>query len=506
MAAMSRIAFVRPLVALVLAGASSSFQDPGAPPQEGAARERPVEEDLPRGLLRSETGAFQGYTLVSPLASKVVYLLDMQGEVVHRWETQYPPSAVYLLPNGNLLRTGRVDENEVFRGGGICGQLQEIDWDGKVVWDYRMADEYRTSHHDVEPLPNGNVLLIAWEHRFREDAIAWGRDPEHVGEDGFWPDAVYEVKPIRPEGGEIVWEWHVWDHVVQDLDPEQQNHGDVSQHPGKVDINADHRDRPPITEEERREREELERQMRALGYVGGVDDAPRVIREGHAPDWLHTNAIDYHPEHDLIVLSTPHLCELWVIDHSTTTEEAAWGSGGRWGKGGELLWRWGNPRNYGHGDDPDRQLFYQHDAQWIAGEKPGELRLTVFNNGGGRPGGDHSSVDELVLPFDPEKGFLREPGLPFGPSQPAWSYTDPPAFFSAFISGAQRLPNGNTLICEGAEGRVFEVTRAGEIVWDWRNPFEAEVKSPGRGGNAPPHALFRATRIAADDPALQGRL
>ena len=61
-------------------------------------------------------------------------------------------------------------------------------------------------------------------------------------------------------------------------------------------------------------------------------------------DWLHTNGIDYNAEYDLIVLSVPRMNELWVIDHSTTTEEALGSTGGRWGKGGDLLWRWGNPR------------------------------------------------------------------------------------------------------------------------------------------------------------------
>lgn len=249
---------------------------------------------------------------------------------------------------------------------------------------------------------------------------------------------------------------------------------------------------------------EIERQMRALGYAGGDEEEEAAApRSGTAPDWLHTNSVDYLPEYDLIVLSTPHLDELWVIDHSTTTEEAAGASGGRWGHGGDLLWRWGNPRVYGHGEDGDRALFYQHNPTWIEGEHPTELRLLLFNNGGGRPGGDHSSLDELVLPFDPERGFLRDEGRPFGPTEPVWSYSAPGAFFSPFISGAQRLPNGNTLACSGVPGRIFEVTYEGRIVWEFLNPYEGEpIEVPG---SPPRTAVFRATRVPKDHPGLQGR-
>jgi hypothetical protein len=199
------------------------------------------------------------------------------------------------------------------------------------------------------------------------------------------------------------------------------------------------------------------------------------------------------------------MCELWVIDHSTTTEEAAWTSGGRWGRGGDLLWRWGNPRTYGCGTDADQRLFYQHNPVWIPGETPGELRLLVYNNGGGRPDGDWSSVDELVLPFDPEQGFLREPGQAFGPAAPAWTYSDKGSFFSGFISGAQRLPGGNTLICEGAPGRLLEVTREGQVVWEFVNPFGGDFMATPNAGQAPKTALFRATRLAPDHPGLAGR-
>ncbi len=463
-----------------------------------------------RGLVLRAEGAFQGYTLFSPLNSKTAYLVDLNGEVVHRWETSHPPGEwLYLLDDGHLLRTARLEGNPRFHGGGIGGGLQEIDWDGKVLWEFTLADDYQTTHHDIDPLPSGNVLVTVWEHRFREDALEWGRDPGHVGEAGMWPDAVLEIEPTRPKGGAIVWEWHAWDHLVQDLDPERANHGSIPDHPELVDINADHRDKPPMSEEELQRLAEIEEQMRALGYAGGsgpasdtsVASAPRDPNAVDS-DWLHTNSVDYLPEHDLIVINTPNLGEFWVIDHSTTAEEAAWHSGGRWKKGGDILYRWGNPKNYGAGAQADRRFFGQHDVRWLPSERPGELRVLVFNNGQGRPEGEYSSVDELVLPFDPKQGFVRETGRAFDPPEPVWSYSAPPEFYSPFISGAERLPNGNTLVCSGVQGRIFEVTREGRIVWDYLNPFGGDVKSSPQSGNSPPTALFRATRIAKGHPGL----
>ena len=487
-----------PSLALVLAAVSLA---PAAAQKPGEA----IEE--PRGLVLNDPAAFQGYTLFAPINSAWVELLDMQGQSVHRWKTELGPSgAVYLTEEGHLLRCARLESNPRFKGGGIAGVLQRLDWDGTVLWEYRLADEYQTQHHDFEPMPNGNLLFIAWEMRERSDLLEWGRDPAQCTEQGLWPDALIEIRPT-PEGGEVVWEWHVWDHLIQDLDPEKTNYGSIPDHPELLDINYDHRERPAMTPEQRKQEEELERQMRALGYVGGDEEEDeQKAADVKQADWMHTNAVDYCPEYDLIVISSPELCEILVIDHSTTTEEAAWHAGGRWGRGGDLLYRWGNPKNYGLGDESDQKLFYQHNVEFQPVGPDGKLRVTVFNNGGGRPDGTSwSSVDELVLPFDPETGFTRAEGQPFGPAAPAWSYSDPEHFLSPFISGAQRLPNGNTLICSGVEGRIFEVTPDERVVWDFENTYGGDVPNSPIGGNAPKRALFRATRLPADHPGL-GRL
>src|SRR5262249_52773736 len=204
------------------------------------------------------------------------------------------------------------------------------------------------------------------------------------------------------------------------------------------------------------------------------------------PDYTHFNGVAYNPDLDQIAVSVWTFSEFWIIDHSTTTAEAAGHTGGRYGRGGDLLYRWGNPRAYRAGKKEDQKLFSQHNAHWIPQGLPGAGHLLLFNNGTGRTGENYSSVDELVLPVDSQGRYTCKLGTAYGPDQPVWSYTAPKKtdFFSAFISGTQRLANGNTLICSGANGTVFEVTPEKEIVWKYVNPAKAgtPIGSPPRPG------------------------
>jgi hypothetical protein len=482
-----------------------AFQEPAASTPE-----------VVRGLRKAESGASPGYVLFSPMRSLSTVLIDARGETVHTWKSPHPPLHVILLDDGSILRSGKDEDNPVFYGGGLGGRIQRVAKDSTVLWDYVLSDERDCLHHGFEVMPDGNLLCIAWERLTREEALALGRDPAVVDEKGLWSDWIFEVRPTPPVGGEIVWEWHANDHLIQDLDPTKPNHGSVPDHPERVDINGDHRSEPPLTPAQRAEQEELEAEMRALGYSGDDGDQadastamPTEARERR--DWLHTNSVDYQPATDLILLSIPRLNEIWIIDHSTTTAEARGSAGGRWKKGGDLLYRWGNPEMYGAGTEADQQLFFQHQPEWVSPGLPGAGHVVLFNNGRKRADKEYSSVDELVLPFDPAHGFLREPGKAFGPAEPLWSYSEPDAFYSHFISGCQRLPNGNTFICSGKQGRLFEVTPAGEIVWEYWNPHGGEIeRSQGRAappGELPnpsePTSCFRAEKIAPDHPALR---
>jgi len=427
------------------------------------------------GLFVNEEGSYNGYTLFAPLQYRTTYLIDNEGRLVQSWDSTYTPgNSVYLLENGNLLRTATPPRgpNARFGTGGAGGRIEEFTWDGTLVWEFEYSSDQHLQHHDIERLPNGNVLMIAWEYKTAAEAIAAGRDPDLLAEGELWPDHIIEVEPTGATGGNIVWEWHVWDHLVQDYDPTRDNYGVVADHPELIDLN--------------------------------FDGAGR----GQA-DWNHINSVDYNAQFDQILLSVPRFSEVWVIDHSTTTEEAAGHSGGSSGKGGDLLYRWGNPQAYRAGDAVDRKLFSQHDAQWIESGLPGEGNILAFNNGNGRPGGAHSSVDEFAPPVDASGNYALTPGTAYGPEEQTWIYTaeNPTDFFSGHISGAHRLPNGNTLICDGAHGAFFEVTSEGEMVWKYVNPVtgqgpltQGDPISTGQKGQ--PNQVFRTYRYGSDYAGL----
>ncbi|HAA87568.1 MAG TPA: hypothetical protein DCE22_04880, partial [Verrucomicrobiales bacterium] len=182
--------------------------------------------------------------------------------------------------------------------------------------DFEIADEIYQHHHDIEPLPNGNILVLVWE---RHPAIQ-GNDSPYYGGFGkgwqemgrsnvvndlneMWSAAILELEPYVT-GINIVWEWHLWDHLIQDVDSSIVNYGIVSEHPELQDIN--------------------------FGNVGS-NQGPG----GPNADWKHFNALAYNEELDQIAISSRHHGEVYIIDHSTTTEEAAGHNGGNAGKGGD---------------------------------------------------------------------------------------------------------------------------------------------------------------------------
>jgi hypothetical protein len=470
-------------------------------------------KEIPRGLITHEKGAFEGLNLYTPLESGSTYLMDNKGRVVHTWESDYRPgNQAYLLPNGDLLRAagfGR-EGNITFHGGGAGYRVQKFDWEGNKLWEWVYASDKVLMHHDIEPMPNGNVLILAWEMKTKEEAIKAGRNPELLRDDELWSEHVLEVKPIYPNEAEVVWEWHLWDHLIQDFDESQDNFGDVAAHPELMDID------PPGFWMDRISDEELE-QLEALGYLGGDDVAKqkKPNRRGGGADWLHMNAIAYNPTHDLIALSSLGNNEIYILDHSTTTEEAKTHSGGKYGHGGDYLYRWGNPLAYRLGTKADQTSFAQHDVHWIAEGLDGAGDLLIFNNGRGREGGPYSSVDQVQLPFTAEGGFHREEGKAWGPKEPIWQYTAPNKkdFNSNFISGAQRQPNGNTLICAGAQGTFFEVTPNGKEVWRYVNaayPIKPDTQQVDKDGKPKPpsfmqYIVFRVYRYPRDYSAFNGK-
>ena len=407
----------------------------------------------------------------------------MEGRVVNTWKSDCQPGlSAYLLENGHLLRTGQV-RNPPFFGGGAGGRVQEFTWDGKLVWDYTYVNATQLPNHDVCKLPNGNVLMNVWEKKNAKDAVAAGRRPETVGQGDMLSAALLEVQPTGEKTGKIVWEWHAWDHLIQEFDNKQANHGDVAAHPERIDLNFGEATIAAMVAKP----EELEK-LRSIGYVGAPGRKPQAAQ----PDWLHVNSVAYNPDLDQIMLSAFEFSEIWIIDHATTTAEAAGHEGGKYGKGGDLLYRWGNPRAYRAGTVKDQKLFGQHNAHWIPKGLPGEGRVLLFNNGMKRIGGAYSTVDEIVPPVDDKGRYEYTSDKAFGPEKAAWSYSAPKRidFYAPFISGAQRLANGDTLICSGTNGTVFEVTPKDEIVWKYVNPEKGGSPFAGPPGGPPGPSPF----------------
>lgn len=468
------------------------------------------------GVLVNDTRACQGYTLLAPLTSKDTYLIDMEGRVVHTWRSDCQPAlSAYLLKNGNLLRAGALPPSEKpFGGPGAGGRIQQFTWDGELVWDYKFPVDRLLPHHDICPLPNGNVLVVAWDRRTAEEATAAGRRKELISNGQVLSDSILEIKPTGKTTGDIVWQWNVWDHLIQDHDRTKANFGEVAAHPELIDVNIHERMFGNLIV--RNEESDL---LRAAGIAvapgRGVNDEPTGVPDRTA-DWTHANSVDYNPELDQIIISVRSFCEFWVIDHSTTTAQAATHAGGRYGKGGDLLYRWGNPRAHGVGTQADQRLFKQHHAHWIPPKHPGAGRIVLFNNGNNRPDGSYSTADEIALPVSADGSYPLVPSQATPPDQPAWSYAAPKKtdLFSMVVGGVQRLPNGNTLICPGASGTLIEVTADKQEVWKFVNPLKGNFagygpqrpRRVGRGGlPSLNNALFRAYRYTPDYAAFQGK-
>ena len=390
--------------------------------------------------------SYTGYTLFAPVPSKTTYLIDNEGQVVKTWESAYNPGqAVMLLDDGSLLRTA-TPASQWMQGGGAGGMVELYDWSGVKVWSYSHLSPTARSHHDVEILPNGNILMLVWESHTRDEAIAAGRPSARLTENALWSERVIEVRRTGPSSGEIVWSWSSWDYMVQDVDPSKANYGVVADNPNRIDINA-----------------------------GGTRS-----------DWLHANSVRYNAKRDEVMISIHNLHEIWIIARKT----------------GDIVYRYGNPQNYKSGTPQQQVLFGQHDARWLEDDR----YVMIFNNGNGRFSGNASSVDVIELPRNEGGTYRRSASGAFTPSSPnvLFPKTLSNKYYAQNISGATPLPNGNILSCLGPSGTFVESTADGEEVWRYVNP----VMNMGvaRQGQTPRNNMvFKIYRYGPDHPALAGR-
>lgn len=413
------------------------------------------------GLLHYDSTSYNGLTLFSPASYNETYLIDNCGNKLNSWANlEQPGMSCYLINDAQLLRSGRLLSSG-FPSPGIGGVVEIKDWQNNTLWRYTIANDSIHAHHDIHPLDNGNVLVLVWEKHSRQEAILAGRDSNLLGSE-LWMEALVELKPIGQDSAEIVWYWSAWDHLIQDLDSTKSNYGIVSEHPEKININ----------------------------YLSPGQSA-------NDPDWLHANGIDYNEHWKQIAISIRSFSEIWIIDHSTSSSEASSSSGGLYGKGGDLLYRYGNPASYNKGGFEDQKFIYQHSVQWIPKGYPYEGKLQVFNN---RSGQDSS---ELVI-FSPPQDLLGQYQLNangvFGPDSFDFSMRRPD-IYSAITSNFQVLPNGNMMAVAGSGGKVLEFSPNGDLLWSYINPVN--VNGPMVQGDSPfQNMIFRATKYRFNDPVF----
>lgn len=422
------------------------------------------------GVLANTGDALNGYTLFT--VGKETYLINNCGEVVNQWTSNFKDGkTVCLLENGNLLRASVIDNPGNIAIPGVGGRIELFDWDNNLLWEYDFTTDTRIQHHEIFPMSNGNVLVLSATIINDTEAIQIGRDPAKLTGTQLYMEQVVELEPVGTNDANTVWQWDMKDHVIQDFDNTKDNFGIVSENPQLLDIN----------------------------FLG--------LSNGNA-NWLHINSLQYNAELDQIILSTRHLNEIYIIDHSTTTAEAATSLGGTYQKGGDFLYRWGNPLVYKQGTVNDQKLDGQHYPHWITEGYTDAGKIILFNNGFTRPSPGFSEVFILTLPESSPGLYDYATNTAYGPNDPDYIYTAPVKtdFFSPIMSSAQRLSNGNTLICEATSGNLFEIDSNDNIVWQYINPVSNTITlNQGDDPNSVNNNVFRATKFAINYPAFIGR-
>jgi len=383
---------------------------------------------------------FNGFALYNSQGSNTTYLIDENQNIAHTWnmssECNY---TVQLKENGNLVRGTKYNNTSVFSNGNIAasaGRVQEIAPDGTIVWDYVYADNDHISHHDLT-LIGDNVLLTAYEKKSSTELNSAGYNNANSEK---WPTHFVELEHDGNGGVNIVWEWYIWDHMCQDTDPNGPNYVlNISDNPELININM----------------------IQAQGGPGGGGG-----------DWFHVNGVDYNEDLDQIAFSSRFASEIYIIDHSTTTTEAASHSGGNSGMGGDILYRWGNPSNY---EMSGSQVIPNavHDVRWITNDgRPNGGFLQIFNNSG--VSNNQSAVDGIETPWDSTSNtYLRSSGQPFTPNSYTTRYEC--AYSASGQSASDRMSNGNIYVNassgQGGSGVMYEVDESGNIVW---GPYNAQ--------------------------------
>ncbi|MBK9272046.1 MAG: aryl-sulfate sulfotransferase [Saprospiraceae bacterium] len=382
-----------------------------------------------------------GYvTMIAPSGSTAITLLDTNSRVV---KTITGLSGVtgyssHMVPGGSIWRTVGTN-NSTFRGGGIHGRIQKIDYNGKLLFDYTISNGQQCAHHDICPMPNGNVLVIVYELKTATETMAKG-GPNSIR----YNEKLLELKPTGLNTAEIVWEWNLWDHLCQTTNPSLSN------------------------------------------YVSSALSNPHLLNINYLntrTDWVHMNGVDYNEELDQIVLSSHFLNEMWVIDHSLSKEETRNNSGGKYGVGGGFIYRWGNPAAYGASGNTIFKVM--HDAHWVPKGRPRAGMLAGVNNQG--VSNNQTAIDYFQPSWDGEK-YTKNGNNAYPPS--TYSFRHAALGYTSNMGSAQELPNGNILVCLAIAARVYEVDSTGKQLWNYQ-------------GMMPIPQAFRYSKCFIENPTVQ---
>jgi hypothetical protein len=387
--------------------------------------------------------AFDGYVLYNLMNQTTSRLVNAQGQIVKTWNCPSTYSyAMAMKPNGNIVRTA-VNNGNAINTAAVSGLVQELDANGAVVWSFTYSTADHVTHHDMCLMPNGNVLLLAYVRRTAAQLQALG----YTGSSNKYPGRIIEIQPTG-NTAQIVWQWNMEDRFIQYVDASKPNYMPISEHPERMNINV------------------------AVSGGGGP---------GGGIDWFHENGIDYNAELDQIVFCARHLSEILIIDHSTTTEEAAGHTGGNAGRGGDFLFRWGKPANYG-ANGTQRIPAAVHDVKWVRSNAPMAGWLMFVNNNGG---GNNSTTIDAIDPVRDGYSYPWTPGTVWGPSTHDWRHTC--LAYASGQSAADIMPNGNVFVALSGQ-YMYEVNSSGQTVWQY---------------NAGPQKAFRYT---CDYPGVQALL
>ena len=397
-----------------------------------------------------------GYTIM-PVRELGALLIDMNGREVRLWKGLHGfPNKIF--PGGHVLghrglRNGKYGMQDYV-------DLIQLDWDGNVVWEFNKLEYIEDpgekpgwqarQHHDyqregnpvgyyapgMEPkVDSGNTLILCHKNVYNKK----------VSDKQLLDDLIIEVN----WEGEIVWEWLCSDHF-DEFDFREAAKNALCRDPNYRPVGDGMGDWMHINS------------MSALG----------------PNKWFEAGDGRFHP--DNIIVDGREANILFIISKKT----------------GEVVWKLGPDYDRTPEERAIGWIIGQHHAHMIPRGLPGEGNVLVYDNGGwggydnpnpGAPRGVKAALRDhsRVLEIDP---VAMKIVWQYTPTEAGFTFPmDSNRFYSPFISGAQRLPNGNTLICEGSDGRIFEVTAQYEIVWEYISPY--------KGTHLPMNMIYRAYRV-----------